>query len=224
MRTITVMPQRRVAVVAQDPKSRRVGIIFQPSLNWPFECSPMRRAGAINMVDSQKFKVALTATLAFVRSVAVVLYGKGAAFAIVSLVTLAHNWIKASLSRILCCRFSTVLNITGLPRSIGRQMPIPIILFPLSGLGAPSVSVFDIPFSSIGRNALFTPVLMAVLRLCKFVKIIQRPFVAAPAALLRFAHTVIIYGCATVWWTQLTGAAADPDGAGALYQVDVWKH
>ena len=28
----------------------------------------------------------------------------------------------------------------------------------------------------------------------------------------------------TIRWTQLTGAAADPDGAGALYQVDVWKH
>ena len=28
----------------------------------------------------------------------------------------------------------------------------------------------------------------------------------------------------TVRWVQLTGAAADPDGGGALYQIDLWKH
>lgn len=28
----------------------------------------------------------------------------------------------------------------------------------------------------------------------------------------------------TIRWTQIAGAAADPDGAGGIYRVDVWKH
>ncbi len=28
----------------------------------------------------------------------------------------------------------------------------------------------------------------------------------------------------TIRWWQLTGAAADPDGAGGLYRVDAWRH
>lgn len=28
----------------------------------------------------------------------------------------------------------------------------------------------------------------------------------------------------TVRWTQIAGGAADPDGAGGTYRVDVWKH
>lgn len=28
----------------------------------------------------------------------------------------------------------------------------------------------------------------------------------------------------TVRWTQVAGAAADPDGAGGTYRVDIWKH
>ena len=28
----------------------------------------------------------------------------------------------------------------------------------------------------------------------------------------------------TVRWTQIAGVAADPDGAGGVYRVDVWQH
>jgi hypothetical protein len=28
----------------------------------------------------------------------------------------------------------------------------------------------------------------------------------------------------TVYWVQLSGAAADPDGAGGTYRIDVWRH
>lgn len=31
-------------------------------------------------------------------------------------------------------------------------------------------------------------------------------------------------GTVTVRWTQISGGAADPDGGGGTYRVDVWKH
>lgn len=39
-----------------------------------------------------------------------------------------------------------------------------------------------------------------------------------PVGFVSAANTVVVR------WTQLSGAAADPDGAGGVYNVDVWRH
>lgn len=48
--------------------------------------------------------------------------------------------------------------------------------------------------------------------------------ITAPAGFLPPIGFVSAADTVTVRWVQLTGAAADPDGAGATYQLDVWRH
>lgn len=48
--------------------------------------------------------------------------------------------------------------------------------------------------------------------------------ITAPAGFLPPIGWVSAANTVTVRWVQLTGVAADPDGAGATYQIDVWRH
>lgn len=48
--------------------------------------------------------------------------------------------------------------------------------------------------------------------------------ITTPAGFLPPIGFVSAANTITVRWAQLTGAAADPDGAGATYQIDVWRH
>lgn len=48
--------------------------------------------------------------------------------------------------------------------------------------------------------------------------------VASPAGFLPPMGFVSAADQVTVRWAQLSGAAADPDGGGGTYQIDVWRH
>lgn len=48
--------------------------------------------------------------------------------------------------------------------------------------------------------------------------------ITTPAGFLPPIGFVSAADTITVRWVQLTGVAANPDGAGATYQVDVWRH
>lgn len=48
--------------------------------------------------------------------------------------------------------------------------------------------------------------------------------IAVPAGFLPPRAAVTAANTVTVYWSQLTGAAADPDGAGATYTLDIWRH
>lgn len=45
-----------------------------------------------------------------------------------------------------------------------------------------------------------------------------------PAGFMPPVGFVSADGVVTVRWLQVTGAAADPDGAGATYTIDLWRH
>ena len=48
--------------------------------------------------------------------------------------------------------------------------------------------------------------------------------ITTPAGFLPPIGFVSAANTVTVRWPQISGAAADPDGAGATYQIDVWRH
>ena len=48
--------------------------------------------------------------------------------------------------------------------------------------------------------------------------------ITTPAGFLPPIGFVASANTVTVRWVQITGAAANPDGAGATYQIDVWRH
>ena len=48
--------------------------------------------------------------------------------------------------------------------------------------------------------------------------------ITAPAGFLPPIGFVSATDTVTVRWVQLTGVAANPDGTGADYQIDVWRH
>lgn len=48
--------------------------------------------------------------------------------------------------------------------------------------------------------------------------------ITAPAGFLPPSGFVSAADTVTVRWTQLSGGAANPDGTGATYQIDVWRH
>lgn len=48
--------------------------------------------------------------------------------------------------------------------------------------------------------------------------------ITTPAGFLPPIGFVSAADTVTVRWVQITGAAANPDGGGATYQIDVWRH
>lgn len=48
--------------------------------------------------------------------------------------------------------------------------------------------------------------------------------ITTPAGFLAPTGFVSAANVVTVRWTQIAGAAANPDGGGATYQIDVWRH
>ena len=48
--------------------------------------------------------------------------------------------------------------------------------------------------------------------------------ITTPAGFLPPIGFVSAADTITVRWVQLTGAAANPDGGGATYQIDCWRH
>jgi len=48
--------------------------------------------------------------------------------------------------------------------------------------------------------------------------------ITTPAGFLPPIGFVSAADTVTLRWAQLSGVAADPDGAGAIYQIDVWRH
>ena len=48
--------------------------------------------------------------------------------------------------------------------------------------------------------------------------------IATPAGFLPPVGYVSAANTVTVVWAQLSGVAADPDGAGATYRASVWRH
>lgn len=47
---------------------------------------------------------------------------------------------------------------------------------------------------------------------------------AAPAGFLPPVAEVTAANTVKVHWFQFSGAAADPDGVGGVYKIDVWRH